>query len=84
MEAAIRLLTPRSPGSDLNPVIRTYCKPSDKNLLYVKCSEGTWDYKLQRHSALKITCIQREQCRFTVYVEIFMRGYFCDIIYFGK
>ena len=39
-------LTPGSPGSDLNPVIRTDCMCS------VKCAEAVWNYKSGRHSAL--------------------------------
>ena len=39
-------LTPGSPGSDLNPVIRT------DRMCSVKCAEATWNYKSGRHSAL--------------------------------
>ena len=49
--AAVNPLTPGSPGSDLNPVIRTDCMYS------VKCAEAVWNYKSGRHSALQITCI---------------------------
>ena len=35
-----------SPGSDLNPVIRTDC------ICSVKCAEAAWNYKSGRHSAL--------------------------------
>ena len=53
---AISPLTPESPGSDLNLVIRTNCMCS------VKCAEAAWNYKSgrlgnSRHSALQITCI---------------------------
>ena len=43
---SISPLTPGSPGSDLNPVIRTDCMCS------VKCAEAAWNYKSGRHSAL--------------------------------
>ena len=46
MQAAISPLTPGSPGSDLNPVIRTDC------ICSVKCAEAAWNYKSGRHSAL--------------------------------
>ena len=39
-------LTPGSPVSDLNPVIRTNCTCS------VKYAEAAWNYKSGRHSAL--------------------------------
>ena len=39
-------VAPGSPGSDLNPVIRTDCMCS------VKCAEAAWNYKSGRHSAL--------------------------------
>ena len=39
MWAAINLLTPGSPGSDLNPMIRNNC------ICSVKCAEAAWNYK---------------------------------------
>ena len=41
-------LTPGSSGSDLNPVIRTNCRP----MCSVKCTEAVWNYRSGRHSAL--------------------------------
>ena len=38
--------TPRSPGSDLNPMIRT------DSMCSVKCAKATWNYKTGTHSAL--------------------------------
>ena len=48
---SIAPLIPGSPGSDLNPVIRTY------RMCSAKCAEAAWNYKSGRHGAPYIICI---------------------------
>ena len=57
MQAARSPLTPVSPGSDLNLVIRTDCVCS------VKCAEATWNYKSGRRNNNMETCIAQESVK---------------------